>query len=169
MASRAQHGKHFPWWIVWIWSGILAGLFYWLWNQRGRSPVIQPVRVDLSFLRHPSAPLPEASPRAEVLLASPAAPEKTPEPVQAAAVQPDDLTLIRGIGPKIARILREAGIDTFKRLAQTGPEALREILQAANLRLADPESWPAQAQLAAQAGLEEPKGASPRKRAGRGS
>ena len=58
--------------------------------------------------------------------------------------------MIGGIGPKIAEVLHTAGIDTFERLAQTGLGSLREILQVANIRLADPENWPAQARLAAK-------------------
>jgi large subunit ribosomal protein L30 len=61
----------------------------------------------------------------------------------------DDLTMIEGIGPKIAGVLREAGIGTFAQLAATDVARLTEILQDANLRLAAPESWPEQAGLAA--------------------
>jgi predicted flap endonuclease-1-like 5' DNA nuclease len=174
MASQAQRGNRFPWWIVWIWSGVLAGLFYWLWKQRGKDSSIQPIQVDLSFLRKPSTPLPGATSPAEVLIAVPELenlPEKAPETPQPEPVRPDDLTLIHGIGPKIAKILREAGIDTFKSLAQSGPEALREVLQAAkiNTRLADPESWPAQAQAASQGNWDESMGAEIRRRASRNS
>jgi predicted flap endonuclease-1-like 5' DNA nuclease len=61
----------------------------------------------------------------------------------------DDLAVIEGIGPKIAGVLREAGINTFAQLAATDVARLTEILQGANLRLAAPESWPEQAELAA--------------------
>lgn len=60
-----------------------------------------------------------------------------------------DLEAIEGIGPKIAGVLREAGITTFAQLAATEVSALSEILQGANIRLADPGTWPEQAQLAA--------------------
>lgn len=39
----------------------------------------------------------------------------------------DDLTAIKGIGPKKAEQLAEAGIHTFARLARTSPEKLAEI------------------------------------------
>jgi ribosomal protein L30 len=68
------------------------------------------------------------------------------EPVAPAA---DDLEVIEGIGPKIAGVLREAGISTFAELAATDTERLTEILQGANLRLASPETWAEQAGLAA--------------------
>jgi large subunit ribosomal protein L30 len=63
----------------------------------------------------------------------------------------DDLTVIEGIGPKIGGLLQAAGIHTFGELAATDTARLTEILQAANLRLASPETWPEQAQLAAAA------------------
>jgi predicted flap endonuclease-1-like 5' DNA nuclease len=43
---------------------------------------------------------------------------------------PDDLEIIEGIGPKIAGVFREAGINTFAQLAATPVETLREILQS---------------------------------------
>ncbi len=60
-----------------------------------------------------------------------------------------DLEAIEGIGPKIAGVLRDAGITTFAQLAAAEVSALSEILQGASIRLADPATWPEQAQLAA--------------------
>jgi len=62
----------------------------------------------------------------------------------------DDLKLVEGIGPKIASTLQAAGIQTFTQLAQTEVETLRRILEDADLRLADPTTWPEQARLAAK-------------------
>ena len=62
--------------------------------------------------------------------------------------QRDDLKVVEGIGPKIENILNDAGITTFQQLSQTKPERLYEILHDANLRLADPTTWPEQARLA---------------------
>jgi predicted flap endonuclease-1-like 5' DNA nuclease len=153
--------KGFPWWVVWVWLGILAGVFSWLWKQRSQGNPIQPVKMDLSFLRHPATPIAEPARPAEVLIASPP-PGESPaggklERPETAPAKPDDLTVISGIGSKIASVLGNAGIDTFERLAHTELVNLREILQAANFRLADPESWPAQAQLAANGKWEELK------------
>jgi predicted flap endonuclease-1-like 5' DNA nuclease len=69
-------------------------------------------------------------------------------------INPDDLAIIEGIGPRIAEVLNSAGITTFAQLAQTSPARLEEILKAANLRLADPTSWPEQAQLAASGDMQ---------------
>lgn len=62
---------------------------------------------------------------------------------------PDDLTIIEGIGPKIAQILNSAGITTFSQLAATDVSRLNEILDQAHLAMSDPGSWPEQARLAA--------------------
>ncbi len=67
-------------------------------------------------------------------------------------LEPDDLKRIEGIGPKIAAVLHEAGIQTFAQLAATDVERLKQILEARDpnlLRLADPGTWPEQASLAA--------------------
>lgn len=64
----------------------------------------------------------------------------------------DDLEIIEGIGPKIAELLRADGITTFHQLADTSPEHIRGILDKAgpNFRVADPGTWPEQADLAAR-------------------
>ena len=70
----------------------------------------------------------------------------TPEAAKnaAASVQPDDLTKIEGIGPKVAQVLNASGILTFAQLAQTDVNRLRAILQEAGPRfkMIVPESWP---------------------------
>ncbi len=64
---------------------------------------------------------------------------------------PDDLKLIEGIGPAIARLLDEQGIRTFAELAGTPLVTLQRILADAGprFRVADPGSWAQQALLAA--------------------
>jgi predicted flap endonuclease-1-like 5' DNA nuclease len=59
----------------------------------------------------------------------------------------DDLTQIEGIGPKAQAALYQAGIRTYQDLAQSTPEALRQILVAARLRTVSPQTWPEQAAL----------------------
>ena len=63
----------------------------------------------------------------------------------------DDLEIIEGIGPKIAELLRNAGIDTFAKLADATPEQIQPILDAAgpNFKLADPSTWSEQSALCA--------------------
>ncbi len=60
----------------------------------------------------------------------------------------DDLTGIEGIGPKIAALLGEQGINTFKELANAEVESIDRLLDEARLSFADPGSWPEQARLA---------------------
>lgn len=76
-----------------------------------------------------------------------APPAPIPQPV---ALQPDDLTRIRGIGPVFQKRLQEAGIRTFAQLAGLRPERLREIVATAEWQKIEPERWIAEAaQLAA--------------------
>jgi predicted flap endonuclease-1-like 5' DNA nuclease len=64
--------------------------------------------------------------------------------------QPDDLTIIEGIGPKISRMLQSSGITTYAQLAAAEVSWLRQLLEENNLaRLANPTTWPEQARLAA--------------------
>jgi predicted flap endonuclease-1-like 5' DNA nuclease len=71
-----------------------------------------------------------------------------------APAKKDDLALIEGIGPKIARAFRRAHITTFAQLAGTDVERLRNILSAAKLP-GDPTTWPQQARLAADGKMDE--------------
>lgn len=68
----------------------------------------------------------------------------------------DDLTIIEGIGPKIAQILIAAGITTFSQLSAMDASRIQEIVNQGGIRLVDTRSWAEQARLAAagdQAGL----------------
>jgi predicted flap endonuclease-1-like 5' DNA nuclease len=69
----------------------------------------------------------------------------------AVVTEPDNLQRIEGIGPKIADILNGHGIMTFAQLAATDVGRLQQILEEAGPRyqLANPETWPEQANLAA--------------------
>ncbi len=73
--------------------------------------------------------------------------------------KPDDLKKIEGIGPKIAEILNSNGIKTFSDLASAEAEKIREMLKEAGGRFAshNPETWPAQAKLAADGKWDELK------------
>jgi predicted flap endonuclease-1-like 5' DNA nuclease len=72
-------------------------------------------------------------------------------------VMQDDLTYIMGIGPKVSSVLKSAGINTFEKLGSTEVSRIREILDKENpnlLRLVDPETWPEQARMVLEGGLE---------------
>ena len=66
------------------------------------------------------------------------------------SVEADNLTIIEGIGPKVAEVLAEAGILTFSQLAQANADDVQKILNEADLKMMDATSWPAQAKLAAE-------------------
>jgi predicted flap endonuclease-1-like 5' DNA nuclease len=72
-------------------------------------------------------------------------------PAEPKPVPKDDLTIIEGIGEKIAELLNQNGITTFAQLAGTSEEQLRAILHEGgpSFQMADPTTWPRQAQLAA--------------------
>ena len=71
----------------------------------------------------------------------------------------DDLKKIEGIGPKIAGLLNEAGINTFSDLAKATEKQLADVLQeaGARFRLAKHDTWSEQAQLAADGKTDELK------------
>lgn len=107
----------------------------------------------------------EDTPEADAKDVAPvAAATETPkaEPVaikEEKAAESDDLERVEGIGPKIAEVLTEAGIDTFAKLADSTPEAIREIMDAAGSQFAshDPATWPQQAKMAAEGKWDELK------------
>ena len=59
----------------------------------------------------------------------------------------DRFVEIKGIGPKVAELLMQAGIRQFSKLAETPVERIREILSSAgsHYRIYDPATWPKQA------------------------
>ncbi|MEJ8589730.1 50S ribosomal protein L21 [Riemerella anatipestifer] len=69
----------------------------------------------------------------------------------------DDLTLIEGIGPKVAELFTGVGITSFADLAKKTKEELEAILDpnGAVYAAMDPTTWPQQAQLAADGKFEE--------------
>jgi large subunit ribosomal protein L21 len=92
----------------------------------------------------------------EIDHAQPAVSEE-PEAAPPSAPEPDDLTILEGIGPKVNTLLQTAGIATFSQLANADVSSLKEILEANDLQFMDPTSWPEQAQLAAEGKSEELK------------
>lgn len=62
----------------------------------------------------------------------------------------DDLKAIEGIGPKIEGLLHDDNITTWKQLSEADVQTLKDILTKAGDRykLADPTTWPKQAEYA---------------------
>jgi large subunit ribosomal protein L21 len=95
-----------------------------------------------------AAPKAKAEPKAP---AAKAAPKKTEKA--------DDLKKIEGVGPKAAEAMVAAGMDTFAKVAKAKPEAIATILSNASPNLAHlvTDTWPKQAQLAADGKWDELK------------
>lgn len=58
-------------------------------------------------------------------------------------VEGDNLTAIKGLGASIDKLLRAAGVTTYRDLAKLAPSEFREILQGAGPRYKnkDPQPW----------------------------
>lgn len=71
--------------------------------------------------------------------------------------QSDNLKKVEGIGPKIERLLNDAGITTFSQLHQSQYDELKAILHEAGARykMHDPKTWSQQAELADRGAWEE--------------
>ena len=78
------------------------------------------------------------------------APKKARKTATKKAGKKDKLTIVEGIGPKIAGLLQADGIETFADLAKTKVATLSKILKDAGPRFSmhKPNSWPKQARLA---------------------
>jgi hypothetical protein len=60
----------------------------------------------------------------------------------------DDLKKIEGIGSKVEKVLKDAGIRNFETLANAKVADIQNVLNAAGLQMMNPEGWIEQAQLA---------------------
>ncbi len=115
------------------------------------APVIDPINaIDLlSFVAPEPIDL--------VATTLPATVADVTDPMEMVPVQPDNLKLVEGIGPKIEELLNKEGILTFRHLSEATNERLVDILRAAGPRfqMHDPESWPQQAEMAASGRWDE--------------
>ncbi len=74
-------------------------------------------------------------------------------------VKEDDLTLVEGIGPKIAELFNKHGITTWKKLSETSISDCKDILEKGgnNYAMHNPATWPKQAGLAYEGKWQELK------------
>ncbi|AXT52266.1 50S ribosomal protein L21 [Aquimarina sp. BL5] len=102
----------------------------------------------------------KAAPKAEKKVeAKAAAPKKEEAPKKAApkkSAKADDLKKIEGIGPKIAETLKANGIVTFADLAKADPKQIAEFIKDVRGNHV-PDTWPKQAEMAAEGKWDELK------------
>jgi len=168
-AVEARRVLGIPWWVWLLIVVVIVAL--WLWRRLGRprEKAAPPSRPKTAApTTRPEAAAPTARPvtaapshvvetpegvarrAAPVLGVAPLTVEEEVEEPVLKAIEPDDLKLIEGIGPKISSLLQAAGIMTFAHLASTDVRRLKQIIAEAGLTaLADPATWPEQATLAA--------------------
>jgi len=135
---------------------LLVVLVIWLAlrSQSGREDLYEPVHDDDHHHddhdghHHDEAHAEEAEPETAAPAEAPAA-DEAEVVVDDAKGEPDDLTKIEGIGPKVSMVLINAGITTYSQLAGAEQEALKAALETAGYQYMDPASWPEQARLAA--------------------
>lgn len=159
-----------------VWAAKESGRRWWLWFfvfltlelllirwlqelQRQRSKPATSTRTEIEVAKEP---LPEPLAKAPLQ----AAKEPLPEPgkgkapvkrVKRGVPEAADLRRIEGIGPKVNQLLHEAGIRTYQQLADSSEADLKRILREANLYMINPETWPEQAQIAAEGDWERLK------------
>lgn len=107
--------------------------------QPAAKPLPEPEEAVDAPIQEAAIPLPEPE---EDKIPSPAQESRPPER--------QDFRRLEGIGPKVDKLLHEAGIQTYADLAESKQERLRAILREANLYMMNSETWPQQAELAAR-------------------
>jgi len=116
--------------------GLLVG---WLWWGRLR----RASTARLETATQPATAPPESAEPELVAVPSPVLADVEPEPA-------DDLERIEGVGPRMAAALRQAGIGTYRKLADSDERRLRAAIEAAGLRFAPSlVTWARQARLLA--------------------
>lgn len=156
---------------------VVAGIIGYIIGYRSRRGLIVDLEAELAGLdiqlddcQRTTVAIPAVAPVADipVEVEKPAPPAVTqgpivvaPEPMDTIVAPVDDLPvappkhdnlkLLEGIGPKIEELLNKEGIITFRHLSEASNERLTDILRAAGSRfkMHDPESWPQQAEMAA--------------------
>lgn len=142
-AGKTEGTGGLPWWALLPSLLIVTAIGVWLWLRQESHETELPAYMPQ---RYPPHPMPEQAKRVVTADLTEAPKEEAkPEPPQE-----DDLKLIAGIGPKIDNVFQNAGIHSFAQLAETDTDRLEEILLESGIRLANPETWPEQAALAAK-------------------
>ncbi len=144
--------KYVRWLIVSGLVPVAGGIALALWLLQKQRQQVQTEAVTPERIILPVEPEVEAAP--QEVAPQEGAPKK-PAPKKAAVKkvapepEPDDLTVIEGIGPKIAAVLQESGVRTFAQLAAMSTDQIKATLEG-KVRIAHPGTWTEQAALAAR-------------------
>lgn len=114
-------------WLLWaalVFFFLMVVVGWWVSRNRGSQPAVRQEA-------HPEPDMPAVQPKT-----------------------PDDLVLLEGIGPKVAKVLNDIGIVTFADLAQADASRVQQALNAAGMRYMNPAGWIEQAKLAAAGDME---------------
>lgn len=149
-----------PWMSGWI-KGAEANTPLGAWPMPVRDMPEQQDTDDKIAAAKPQAPVKlKAAPKPQVPAAPAAAIADEPKPdtgipplLNAAPATPDDLLLLKGVGPKILKLLNDLGIYTFAQIAAWTPEQIDWIESKLDFKgRVTRENWVAQAKtLSAQA------------------
>ena len=82
------------------------------------------------------------------------APKEAHDAPKAEKKSADDLTKLEGVGPKVAKLLKEAGYASFSDLANADAAEVDKMLDANKLQMMDSAGWIEQAKLAAAGDME---------------
>ena len=112
-------------------------------------PVMEEVVAETVVVEEP-APAVEAAPAEEAVAAAESAPAKEAAPAaapeEAAEAVKDDISLLSGVGPVLEKKLTEAGITTFKQVAELTEDAIKELDEKLALKgRIEREEWVEQA------------------------
>jgi len=145
LAGTAEETGGIPWWALIPSLLIIIAVLVWLWlrQETGKAEEFTSY-IPSGYPPHPKIEIP-SQPTAAATQTSASIEEARPT-----SSEKDDLKRIEGIGPKISSVFQNVGIHTFDQLAATETSRLEAILREAGIRIANPETWPEQAALAAK-------------------
>ncbi len=132
---------------LWLWVFLLliaSAVVAWFLGREGQQHTPLPASpADPQPNPQPQAPPPVEVTRSTVVDGLP------PTEATTELAEPEDLTRIEGIGPKINALLHGNGFRTYADVARADATVLKQVLVDAGLRIHDPSTWPEQAALAA--------------------
>lgn len=160
--ERAMHlslGAVSPLWFVYAGAGAAGAAYYWMsrWyaatNIEAMTSFFEAPPVAEAVVETVADPVVEVLPEpvAEVIAA--VMPEPAPPPQPVAEPEPDDLTVLVGIGPKLSVSLAERGLTRYAHIAALTPKKIARLDKQMKLMgRIERDAWVAQAKrLTAQA------------------